>query len=99
MELHGNEKRKNCHYYNNNKDCPYEKIGCKFRHILSKMCRFGLSCKVHLCPYQHQNTYDGPKEGDTEKIDTPETNSNTDEEIMGGSEKILSQCADLQVKR
>ena len=52
-ENHINSNIKKCHYFNNNKDCPYEKIGCMFAHSPSEMCIHGKSCKNLLCSYQH----------------------------------------------
>ena len=42
-------KRRRCHYYNNGKDCPFDKLGCKFDHAFSKNCREGLSCEARMC--------------------------------------------------
>ena len=44
---------KRCHYFNNNKQCPYEEIGCMFAHVASDICKFGESCSNNLCSYQH----------------------------------------------
>ena len=44
---------KYCHYFNNDKVCPYEEIGCMFRHEKSKPCKFNEFCKNKLCPFQH----------------------------------------------
>ena len=46
---------KNCHYFNNEKPCPFEEIGCMFRHEKSDKCKFNKLCKNKLCPYQHEN--------------------------------------------
>ena len=35
-KMHLNVAIKNCHYFRRNKPCPYEKLGCKFRHKLEK---------------------------------------------------------------
>ena len=52
-ENHGRIGTKNCHYYNNEKACPYESIGCMFNHVLSEMCIYGKKCLNKLCSYQH----------------------------------------------
>ena len=44
--------KKLCHYYNNQKACPYEDIGCMFRHEVSSLCRFS-TCNNILCQYRH----------------------------------------------
>ena len=44
---------KHCHYFNNDKVCPYEEIGCMFRHKKSEPCKYKEFCKNKLCPFQH----------------------------------------------
>ena len=34
MKMHLNVNTKICHYYKGNKSCPYDELGCKFRHKL-----------------------------------------------------------------
>ena len=46
---------KKCHYFNNNKACPYEEVGCMFAHIKADTCKFGKSCSNNLCSYQHSS--------------------------------------------
>ena len=53
MQLHTENNIKNCHYFNNRKKCPFEKLGCKFLHAVSKICELGQTCKRHLCPFRH----------------------------------------------
>ena len=42
-----------CHYFNNQKPCPYDEIGCMYSHEQSEACRFQKLCKHNLCQYQH----------------------------------------------
>ena len=42
-----------CHYFNNDKPCPYSEIGCKFRHEKAGKCTFK-ECKNSLCQYNHK---------------------------------------------
>ena len=53
MNVHEKPNIKNCHYYNNNKMCPFDDVGCKFKHIKSKQCVNQANCKSKLCPNQH----------------------------------------------
>ena len=53
MEIHGQGNVRKCHYYNNNKTCPFEEIGCKFAHIDSEKCYFQKSCRNKLCQFKH----------------------------------------------
>ena len=52
-EGHENSLQKHCHYFNNGKSCPYEEIGCMFKHEVSKSCVFGQKCKNTLCQFKH----------------------------------------------
>ena len=47
-EMHTKQNVKKCHYYNNSKICPFDDIGCKFVHEVSKKCFFPKSCKTQL---------------------------------------------------
>ena len=49
---HG-EKGRFCHYFNNGKTCPYEEIGCKFKHEVSNNCRYDNLCHIRLCQFKH----------------------------------------------
>ena len=55
LNLHSRNYIKCCHYFNNNKHCPYEEYGCKFLHTNSKNCVFGKKCRVKLCPFKHND--------------------------------------------
>ena len=57
LEVHSKNITKHCHYYNNEKLCPYEKIGCMFLHEHSKTCFFGVRCTNKLCQYKHPNNH------------------------------------------
>ena len=52
---HQKQKKRCCHFYNNKKECPFEKMGCKFEHIPSNKCKFGLQCEIPKCQFQHQD--------------------------------------------
>ena len=55
QDMHVSSTTKKCHYFNNNKPFPYEKIGCMFDHVVSDRCIFGKTCSSNLCSYQHEN--------------------------------------------
>ena len=55
MNVHTNPRIRNCHYFNNNKACPFNTIGCKFKHSDSELCSSTKSCKTKLCPKKHQS--------------------------------------------
>ena len=53
MRLHTEENVRHCYYFNNDKICPYEELGCKFLHAEANICHFGTKCKRTLCPHKH----------------------------------------------
>ena len=76
-----NKEVKFCHYYNNSKDCPYEILGCKFKHSDSKACRYGEQCNKSLCQFKHasQNTSEFSYKKHTDNFDV-ENQSETEKE-------------------
>ena len=46
-------KTRNCHYYNNDVPCPYEKYGCKFSHKRSGECKYKGNCRISKCQFRH----------------------------------------------
>ena len=56
MNLHSKEKFhpvNHCHYFNNDKKCPFEELGCKFLHSVSQICKFGPTCEKRMCSFRH----------------------------------------------
>ena len=74
---------KMCHYYNNNKTCPYEAVGCMFRHEKSLNCQFGDKCKFKLCQFQHFTDH-------TEKVHSNSiaSNSESSEEAQDNHKEV-----------
>ena len=66
---------KKCHYFNNQKSCPYENVGCMFDHAFSGSCRYGKKCTNKMCPFQHDHG-------------TTENNADGDEELKEAFEKF-----------
>ena len=58
-----------CPFYNNGKYCPYENIGCKFKHEVSKMCKFDKTCVKKLCQFKHSLRVQNSRENQNEIID------------------------------
>ena len=54
-DMHNNLNTKRCHYFNNEKLCPYQEVGCMFLHEPSEVCRFGSICTNRFCPFQHKS--------------------------------------------
>ena len=65
-----------CHYFNNEKDCPYEDE-CIFVHEESKVCMFGTECERRLCMFRHEG-----RNGDEEESDDESDNEDTDDDTM-----------------
>ena len=57
-----NELKKCCHYFNNAKICPYEEVGCKFKHEDSENCKFDKKCNFKLCQFKHTHKEDASEE-------------------------------------
>ena len=83
-EMHSNDETKKCHYFNNDKLCPYEEVGCKFVHIDSEMCFNGTKCKNSLCSFKHKN------------IDS--INEKSEKEILNGYENDMKTFKIIQAE-
>ena len=66
QENHDSQKAKKCHYFNNNKICPFEDLGCMFQHSFSSMCKYGKNCLKKLCSFQHEKSI--PATGDVNEV-------------------------------
>ena len=53
ITMHEDPKIRKCHFYNNNKVCPFETLGCKFLHEKSGKCEFESICNRDKCQYSH----------------------------------------------
>ena len=43
-----------CHFFNNDKTCPYENE-CIFLHDVAGLCRYGVLCERNYCMYKHDD--------------------------------------------
>ena len=57
QEIHSDKVLKKCHFFNNNKYCPFEEIGCKYQHQESPQCLFKDNCRNKLCQFRHQSKF------------------------------------------
>ena len=48
-ERHKNVDSKFCHYFNNSKICPFQELGCMFRHESSPHCKYMSYCNKKRC--------------------------------------------------
>ena len=85
-----------CHYYNNNKECPYDEV-CIFEHEESESCRYGKGCEREMCMYTH----DDEDESDDES-DNDDGNSDDDveklEPVLEKVNKAVERCDNLMDK-
>ena len=74
IQAHAMLNVKTCHYFNNGKLCPFDAVGCMFKHEKSDECRFLQNCKNKLCPFQHplnEETMDTSEDNQTNvSVDT-----------------------------
>ena len=75
-ETHASPTVRNCHYFNNKKPCPFENIGCKFNHVLSKICIYNTTCSNALCQHQHEEDHQNVQTN-SDTNDDEENNSNS----------------------
>ena len=83
--IHTNKIQKYCHYYNNEKACPYERFGCKFLHEQSERCYFEGKCKNKLCQFKYIEIVE----------DIPDTEETTENNL---NEKFLKLSESEQVE-
>ena len=54
IDDHQDTKQRTCHYFNNNVECPYAKVGCKFLHKEAAQCKYNKLCSRLKCQYKHE---------------------------------------------
>ena len=52
--VEGHSKRRTCYYFNNDEDCPFQKVGCKFLHKTANKCKYADYCTRTKCQYRHK---------------------------------------------
>ena len=57
-----------CHYFNNDKDCPFEDE-CIYIHEESENCKYGGRCERKLCMYRHEEAVNGEDENNEDSDD------------------------------
>ena len=89
MKLHTEGFVKHCYYFNNNRDCPFEELGCKFLHAEAEICNFGSKCKRRLCPLRHPDEVTGQSDVNISKV---EKHDDVDESCMSSEEFQSGNC-------
>ena len=44
MKTQHKQVARTCHFFNNEKECPYLEIGCKFEHSQAQLCKYKDIC-------------------------------------------------------
>ena len=97
MNIHSMENVKYCHYFNNSKHCPFEEVGCMFKHEISKNCRFQKHCKNKLCQFQHDVTDEITDTSKDDQIDT-DTNLHTNINVNNSPKDCSEDQENLNVE-
>ena len=82
LEKHVNshkEQTRWCHFFNNFKTCPFDDVGCIFKHQESPECKFDKHCNVKLCAYKHSV--------DEETVNKQQGSIDDDEKSLESKEK------------
>ena len=80
-----------CHYFNNDKDCPFDDK-CIFAHEESPKCKYGKGCERMLCMFQHEES--GEVDDEEDGSDDSEDDNDEDGEI--NDEDTLVNIRDLE---
>ena len=65
---HQQDNVKFCHFFNNNKTCPFNEIsGCMFKHQNAPTCKFPQRCRFQKCQFSHSDVGDHVSETDTDE--------------------------------
>ena len=91
------EMEKCCHYYNNGILCPYDDIGCKFKHKDSDECKYDKYCNFKLCQYKHTTKADNLDDTNDE-WDEDEENVTNDEEYDESEDDSLTDDETLDLE-
>ena len=102
--MHTDRVGHHCHYFNNDKMCPFEELGCKFFHTDSKKCKFGLTCQ-RMCPFKHvrvnnnevtETNIDNSRIGKNEEDEKNETMADDGLFMTSTAQKIKYDCEECQ---
>ena len=92
--VHGNIKIF-CHYFNNDKDCPFEDQ-CIFAHEESPACKFGGGCERILCMFQHDDKEETDDEDNDDVDENDENDGNNDENDDSTNEDNMITIEDIE---
>ena len=67
-----------CHFYNNQKTCPYEDE-CIFLHEDAKFCKYDQMCERNFCMFKHKSNDESKNDEDNDEFE----NKNDDDTVHG----------------
>ena len=83
-----------CHFYNNNKECPYEEQ-CIYAHEESNDCMFGNDCERIMCMFKHEEHHPDDEDSDDDDDSDEDVNDNVNENDETNESNII-QMKDLE---
>ena len=85
-----------CHYFNNDKECPYGDR-CIYEHDDSDKCKFGKTCERLMCMYKHNDDNDenDDKDGDDNESDCSEVDMENLKPVLEKVKKAVEKCDTL----
>ena len=92
-KMHESSNRKWCHYFNNQKPCPFEEIGCMFQHADAAHCKFQDNCTRKMCPFKHESNGNDKDDQTAIVIENVEMVSEEfDEELKSDNDSEQEEC-------
>ena len=79
-----------CHYYNNDKECPFGD-NCLYEHEESEKCKFGKGCERLMCMYRHNDEDDENDEDDSDSI-CSEVDIDKLKPVLENVKKAVEKC-------
>ena len=67
-----------CHFYNNQKTCPYEDE-CIFLHEDAKFCKYDQLCERNFCMYKHKSNAESKKDEENDELENKDDSIDDDE--------------------
>ena len=61
--------------------CPFQKFGCKFRHVDSPSCKFQETCRLKKCQYKHQKESPTPQTNISVQKENSDSGSDNDKSV------------------
>ena len=93
--MKGHESKIFCHYFNNQKMCPFEELGCMFLHADSQKCKFQGNCSNKLCQFKHMDEDSETEDKIKKKKVKPNMERNKTETKVFKCEKCSTEFSEI----